>query len=190
MTAALAAAPAPTLTGLAALLPSLSLRAVELAEPVVFGTSPLADLRLLRILRDATSHGVRLHWTLAGLPCHPPRTHTHLVPPVRGTGEAAGQYAADWLAAYRYGDFYYRHGPGFVTVKDVRDGMNASRMVIDEGADVFEALAAAHTVAEAGPVDPAILDVAAEAGLLLRVADEVLVLPYRMRHWPVPYAAI
>jgi len=190
VTTALSAAPAPTLAGLAGLLPSLSLRAVELAEPVVFGTSPREDLQLLRILRDATSHGVRLHWTLAGRPCHPLRTHTHLVPPVRGTSEASAAYAASWTAAYRYGAFYYRHGPGFVTIKDVRDGASASRMVIDEGADVFEALAAAHTLAEAGPVDPAILDVAAEAGLLLRTGDDVLVLPYRMRHWPVPYSSI
>jgi len=31
---------------------------------------------------------------------------------------------------------------------------------------------------------------AEEAGLLLRDGDRLLVLPYRMRHWPVPYLAV
>lgn len=32
-------------------------------------------------------------------------------------------YVLTWSREYRYGCFYYRRGPGLVTVKDVRPGV-------------------------------------------------------------------
>lgn len=180
----------PTLDALSADLAAFALRTVTVTEPVDLSVSMDECLRLLRVLRDATSHAVRVSWTLSGPPNLPPRTHTHLIPPRSGTGEAAHRYAESWASAYRYGAFYYRLGPDFVAIKDVRDDADAARMVIDEGSETFLALAEAATRAEVEHVDAEVLETAAEAGLLLYTDDRMLVLPYRMRHWPVPYASI
>lgn len=180
----------PSLDALTPDLAALALRTVTVAEPVDLSVSTDECLRLLRVLRDATSHAVRVSWTLSGPPALPERTHTHLIPPQSGTGEAARRYADRWASAYRYGAFYYRLGPGFVAIKDVRDDADAARMVIDEGSEAFLALAEAATRAEVEHLDAEVLETAAEAGLLLYTDDRILILPYRMRHWPVPYASI
>lgn len=61
-------------------------------------------------------------------------------------------------------------------------------MVIEDRAASFVRLAEDPdgTVTAA---DGAMVADAVEADLALRVGDRVLVLPYRMRHWPVPYLA-
>lgn len=170
--------------------PGQAYRDVVLDAALPFGRSPEEDLELLRYLRDATEHGVRLRWRLDGVPDLPLRTHVHLVPPSDGVDAASSAYAEAWTAGYRYGSFYYRRGPGFVVVKDVRPGGEQLRMTIDEGAEHFLAMARAQTVDELDAPARDLLDTVAEAGLLLRAADRLLVLPYRLRHWPVPYLAI
>ncbi len=173
----------------AADLAGLSLTDVTAPEPLIFGQSAARDLDLLYLLREATSHAVRLRWTLAGTPCFPLLTHVHLVPPSGGVGAAAG-YARQWAAGYKYGSYYYREGPGFVTVKDVRAGGEPVRMTIADGAAHFQAMASARSRHELSDDAAALLEVAEQAGLLIRDADRLLVLPYRIRHWPVPYVAI
>jgi hypothetical protein len=160
----------------------------ELTLP--FGRSPTEDLDLLRRLRDATSHTVRLRWILGGLPALPLRSCVHLVPPRCGVDDATDEHARRWQADYRYGSYFYREGPGFVMVKDVRPGAEPRRLTIDEGADHFLAMTRATTVADldAAAIDQ--LDLAEEAELLVRHGDRLLTLPYRLRHWPVPYVAI
>jgi hypothetical protein len=173
---------------LAAALPSLALRVVHLPQPLEFGRCASEDLALLRLLRDATSHAVRLRWTLRGEPVFPPETHVHLVPPVGGAGASGTGYALRWAREYRYGCFYYRRGPGMVTVKDVRPGVPASRMVIEDGAETFLRLAEdPHGTVR--PDEEAMVADAVAADLALRIADVALILPFRMRHWPVPYLA-
>lgn len=168
----------------------LTYRTVELDTVLPFGRSPAGDLALLRYLRDATSHAVRLRWRLGGLPCFPLHTHVHVVAPDGGVDDDTTAYAASWRASYRYGSFFYRRGPGFVTVKDVRPESEPARFTIDEGADHFLAMAGAHTLDDLAPQAQELVDTVAEVGLLLRVDRRLLVLPYRMRHWPVPYLAV
>ncbi|MFV2012673.1 MULTISPECIES: DUF5825 family protein [unclassified Micromonospora] len=170
-------------------LAAWSLRTVTLPEPLDFGHSPEQDLAQLRFLRAVTSHAVRLRWTLRGRPSFPLDTHVHLVAPSAGTDQASRAYAGEWGLAYRYGSCYYRRGPGMVVVKDVRPGVQASRMVITDGADAFLRLAEDPSgVPAPGDVDAAA--VAVEAGLACAAGDAVLILPYRMRHWPVPHVAV
>jgi hypothetical protein len=165
------------------------IRAAEQDTTLAFGQSVAADLELMRFLREATSHAVRLRWTLAGVPLLPLSTHVHLLRPVAGVDAASSAYAMRWAAGYRYGTFFYRQGPGFVVVKDVRPDLPPSRMVIDSGAEHFVAMAAARTVGDLPPEAVDVLADAEEAGLVLRHDGHILVLPYRMRHWPVPYIA-
>jgi len=169
---------APTLT-----------RAAEQDTTLTFGESITGDLELMRYLREATSHAVRLRWTLAGVPLLPLETHVHLIRPVGGVDVASSGYAMRWAAGYRYGTFYYRQGPGFVVVKDVRPDVPPARMVIDSGAEHFVAMTSARTVGELAPEAVEVLADAEEAGLVVRHDEHILVLPYRMRHWPVPYIA-
>lgn len=163
---------------------------VSTGVPLVFGQSAAGDLDLLHLLREATSHVVRLRWTLAGIPRFPLRTHVHLVPPSGGVGAEAAGYAREWAAGYRYGSYYYREGPGFVMVKDVRPGDDPLRMTIGDGAAHFLAMARARAESDLADDTAALLDTAEQAGLLIRDSGRLLVLPYLMRHWPVPYAAI
>ncbi|MDG4765938.1 DUF5825 family protein [Solwaraspora sp. WMMD406] len=176
-------------------LPAWSLRTVTLPEPLEFGESPEQDLAQLRFLREVTSHAVRLRWTLRGRPLFPLETHVHLVAPSDAADQRSRAYAAEWGLAYRYGSFYYRRGPSLVVVKDVRPGVEQSRMVITDGFDAFLRLAGdlpAGGLSTSGPVtgDAEAAAVAVEAGLAVAAGDAVLILPYRMRHWPVPYVAV
>jgi hypothetical protein len=155
-----------------------------------FGRSAAEDFDLLRRLRDATSDAVRLRWILGGLPSLPLRSYVHLVPPLRGVDEATAEHARGWQADYRYGSYFYREGPGFVTVKDVRPGEEPRRLTIDEGSEHFLAMTTATTVADLDPEATELLEVAEEAELVIRQGDLLLTLPYRLRHWPVPYVAI
>ncbi|MFC5056553.1 DUF5825 family protein [Saccharothrix xinjiangensis] len=162
---------------------------VLVEEPVPAGADLDDDLRVLRFLRECTSHALRLDWVLGGRPLVGRRDLHHLVPPARGVGDAA-ECAAAWRAAYRYGAYYYRVGPGFVTVKDVRPDGEAAHLTIDgESADHFRALAEATSPSELDEATTGALADAVEFGLALRGEETVLVLPFRMRHWPVPYVA-
>lgn len=159
------------------------------AEPVRWGDDWHADLRRLKVLRKATGRAVRLRWQMIGAPPTALRNCVHLVPPAAGLDRAAAESAARWRAAYAYGSFHYRVGPGFVTVKDTRPGGDQSRMIISgEDADRFLALARGEAPRSAELA--AALAAMLEAGLALAAEDLVLVLPFRMRHWPVPFSAV
>ncbi|MFI6825020.1 DUF5825 family protein [Micromonospora sp. NPDC050187] len=181
---------AGTTQGLPPVTPELTYHTVDADTVLHFGRSPAEDLELLRYLRDVTSHAIRLRWRLAGLPCFPLHTHVHLVAPSGGVDADSAAHATAWAAGYRYGSFFHRRGPGFVAIKDVRPESEDARLTIDEGADHFLAMAEARTVDDLPPAARELVDTVAEAGLLLRVDQRLLVLPYRLRHWPVPYLAI
>lgn len=160
------------------------------AGPVPAGSDVDADLRLLWFLREATSHTLRVDWVLDGVPSLAPRDVAHVVPPRTGTSADATAYATAWRAAYRYGTYHYRRGPGFVTVKDVRpDGQPVHLTIDGESAAHFLALADTSTIADLAPDVVDALGDAVEYGLALRGDASFLLLPFRMRHWPVPYVA-
>jgi Family of unknown function (DUF5825) len=171
-------------------LAALANTTVAAGEPLVFGRSVATDLALLHLLREATSHAVRLRWTLAGVPSLPLRTHIHLIPPIGGAGDAAAAHAREWAAGYRYGACYYREGPGFVTIKDVRPGGEPVRMTIRDGAGHFLAMSRARDESDLAAQTAALLGTAEQAGLLIRHSGRLLILPYQIRHWPVPCVAI
>jgi hypothetical protein len=159
-------------------------------DPLVFGRSVAADLELLRCLREATGHTPGLSWRLAGRPRVPIRTHVHLTPPTDGVDPAAREYAARWRAQYHYGSFYYRQGPDFITVRDVRPGGDASRLVIRSGAADFRSMVDAHAVDDLTVAQREMVPTAVDAGLVLVADGALVVLPYRLRRWPVPASAI
>jgi hypothetical protein len=164
---------------------------VRIDGPVPAGEDVDEDLQLIRFLREATSHALRLDWVLGGLPLVELRNLTHLVPPTSGVNPSVDEYAASWRAAFRYGTYYYRRGPGFVLAKDVRPGGPAAHMTIDGiSAAQFVALAEASVVSQLDPEARDALDDAVSFGLALSGSRHFTVLPFHMRHWPVPVLAV
>jgi hypothetical protein len=161
----------------------------SIREPLHFGRSPETDLLHLHTLREATSRAERLTWVLAGAPGVPLRTLQHLVPPSDGVDDDARTYAGRWHAAYRYATYYYRQGPGFVTVKDVRGGDGVRMLIEDDDAAVFLRLAATTDTDALDPEARAAIPDAEDNDLLLRAGRRHLVLPYRLRHSPIPMTA-
>jgi hypothetical protein len=98
----------------------------------------------------------------------------HLHPP-------AGQTA--WASTFFLGKFHYRHGPGFMEVRDHRSG-NLNRIIIDEP-DYLEAIATLiRDPAAAIPGD--ILDDLVGEALVIPVGDRHWWAPYRPYRWPQP----
>lgn len=170
-------------------LESAPARRVRVAEPVRFGTSPDNDIEHLRMLRELTSRTIRVDWRIDGEPAFDLRDHVHLVPPAADDDDPP--IADEWRSGYRYGTLYYRNGPTFISVKDVRPGGEHARMTIDRtGTEHFRLLANRCRLDELPEDTLDALETALELGLAIRGREQFLLLPYRMRAWPVPYVAV
>jgi hypothetical protein len=92
------------------------------------------------------------------------------------------------VATRSYGSYYYRRGPGFVVVRDVRAAGDEQRLLIDQGSAEFLEMAEAAHADELSPAARRALPDAVDAGLAVVDDDLTMVLlPYRMRQWPVAY---
>lgn len=172
-------------------LAAMACMTIAITRPIRFGYDLDADLRHLRWLRDVTSHAIRLTWTLEGAPLLDRRDYCHLVPPSAFATLGNADVVTRWRSEFRYGTFYYRVGPGFVTVKDVRPGGDHARMTISgPDAALFSRLAqtSCHQAGDE-PLEAA-LSVMSGAGLARYTRSSLLVLPFRLRHWPVPFLSI
>jgi hypothetical protein len=149
-----------------------------------FGSSAAEDIGLLILLREATSRMIRLSWRLAGVPVIEFRSLVHLLPPIDGDGAESCSYAEFWRQQYRYGLYYYRCGPGFIQVKDVRPGGPGARMTIEDSG-LFQELVATASVDQLPEPAVEALNAAIDAGLAISGGANFAILPYRMQHWPV-----
>jgi Family of unknown function (DUF5825) len=153
------------------------------------------DIRLVGFLRESASRLLRLRWRLSVPPGVDLSLLVHLPPPLAPPADASGpaaDYARAWRAGYGFGHCYYRLGPDFVSIVDVRDPGSAARFVLDGQAPceafcqldgpVFLPGAPALTVELAGQLE--------EAGLLVRRDDWATLLPFRLSRWPVPCTAV
>lgn len=164
---------------------------VSVHDPVSVGLRIDEDLRLLRFLREITSHTIRLEWILAGRPLLHLSAFVHLIPPTGHADDAARACVEAWRGGYRYGAFYYRCGPDFVTIKDVRTGVEATHLTIGgDGSAHFRSLADGESLTDLNSGQRDALHDAVEAGLAVQGDDTFIMLPYRMRHWPVPFLAV
>lgn len=148
---------------------------------------PTAALQVIADVRDAMSAGRILGWRAETIPPAAAPLLWHLPPP-----SGVGQELRDWRARFRAGLCYYRRGPGFVQVKDVREPDDAAGIVLDQPAvlGVFSRCLRPTSLADLDPAEGDAAEALLAERLLLRIADEVLVLPYRMRRWPVPAMAL
>jgi hypothetical protein len=162
-----------------------------LAEPVGLGADDEFDVRFLWLLREAVSRSLRVEWTAGGPLPFDDAAVCHIPPPraERGGGADGDRSGDRWRSRYRFGLCYYRVGPAFVLLRDVRDSGEGARYRLEEPAAVaaWPGLEAPVRLTSA---DKGVRELAAllEAErLVLRRGEWATLLPFRMRHWPVPF---
>ncbi|WP_405778477.1 DUF5825 family protein [Streptomyces sp. NBC_00859] len=169
-------------------------RRAELYEPVDLASQrdPLSTIRALTLVRELTSHGIVVHWRLnlgetGDLDSW--RTLSHLYPPVElGGFPGAGTALEQWQSRFYVCKFIFRQGPGFLQVRDRRNGYLAS-LTLDEPSE----LGAVPTLlpgAMPNSVPSGVLAEFAAEDLVGTVGELVWWLPYRVRRWPFPSTVV
>ncbi|RZS45087.1 hypothetical protein EV193_101973 [Herbihabitans rhizosphaerae] len=148
---------------------------------VHFGQSAVRDALVLTVLREAMSNLVPVDWSARGDLPWPSRLVVHLPPPSVVDSESGGA----WRAEHRFGQCWYRVGPSFLVIKDVRPGRPKARTLVPgEWTEAFLALASGDGV----PRDEwqrVMLDRLVRARLAIMLDERGVVLPYRMCRWPI-----
>ena len=162
-------------------------RGVRFPHPVALvDEEPLGTLGALRVLREAEALGVPVRWrgTIgAGIDA---ASLVHLPPPECSNDEATDAIADEWRRQHRPGLCYYRIGPDFVFIKDIRVPSTGARFRLDGVVARFRALESVVDVADLDADTAGLLvDLEAEQ-LVLRLGPYATLLPNRMRRWPVP----
>lgn len=155
---------------------------VDLAAP----TSPAATVRALVLVRELTSHAVAVDWRVRPARDTDWRLLGHLYPPgeVIGVGPHGADVQREWAATFFLCRLVYRHGPGFVQVRDRRSG-DLSCLTVDDP-DYLAAIETLRAGAPVASVPEEILSDFVGEGLVGVVGDLAWWLPYRVRHWPWP----
>jgi hypothetical protein len=145
-------------------------------------------LAWIETLRDMTACAVPAEWTAgAGLEALAPLLF-HIVPPLNSGPPEMER----WRSLHRYGMCFWRGGPDFITLTDRRIESDAHQYVLDT-ADYIEVFSAAATVTpreRLAGLGPEALEELEAGKLILSIEGWSLALPFRMRHWPVPFTAI
>jgi uncharacterized protein DUF5825 len=147
---------------------------------------PQATLAVIRLLRDAAALGVKVAWRGTVGDGVDPGLLVHLDPPELSAGEPEAEAITDWRRRHQPGLCYFRLGPDFVFVKDVRVPGSSSRFRLDGMVDAFRALEPVVEVASLDTAASALLTDLDEERLVLRFGELATLLPIRMRRWPVP----
>jgi hypothetical protein len=138
------------------------------------------------LLRELTSWAIVTDWQLlVGEHLDVWQRLNHLHPPRQLPDHPdAEEVLAGWRDTFYLCKCVYRHGPGFVQVRDRRSG-SLLRFTIDDP----EYLAAIETLLPGAPSDavpPGVLDDFIAEGLAGVAGDLAWWLPYRVRRWPYP----
>jgi hypothetical protein len=149
----------------------------------LFGPAPGdAAAAWFRVLRDLASCAVQVDWRCS-LDCVIAlEALSHLPPPATGSPHPGGEKTA------RFGSFYWRSGPGFVSVRDSRRS-GVRLFVLDDPASRDTFVKAVDSVA-ADSIDACTRQPLEDEGLVINIGGWLTAVPYRMRHWPVPFRAI
>lgn len=160
-------------------------RHVTLPRPV--DVTDAADaawsVRALSFVGDLSSLAISVDWQLhTGPDPDAWRHYSHLHPPtaVLGTTDPAATALA-WRNAYYICKCVFRHGPGFIQVRDRRYG-ELRRFTIDEP-EYHDAIGALTDGARADAIPRPILDDLMGETLVLRLGDHLWWAPYRVRRW-------
>ena len=141
---------------------------------------PELALSGLVLVRELTRIGMGVDWRLHCSAEYPVHLLRHLFPPKEVTGaEEAGRL---WRSSYRFGDLFYRQGPGFVHVRDSRHG-GARLLTIAQEAHL-EGMRQLDAGAITETLTPSVLQDFRRLGLIADVGPWAWWLPYRIQRWP------
>ncbi|MFG2064599.1 RiPP maturation radical SAM C-methyltransferase [Micromonospora sp. NPDC048871] len=143
---------------------------------------PATAVLALELVRELTAWGVVVDWRLHLDPGGPPAALTHLHPPAEIVG-AATEQRLSWVDGFFLGRLSYRQGPGFLEIRDHREGV-LNRIIVDDPA-YLDAIGRLVRDPAARVSAPILSELAAES-LILAVGDRHWWAPYRPRRWPQP----
>jgi hypothetical protein len=138
----------------------------------------------LVVVRELTSHGIAVDWTLR-LPDRSPdwRPLSHLHPPTAVLCNDDDDIATAWRDSFHIAKCGYRHGPGFIEVRDHRTD-SFRRLVIrnPQHDQVIQPLLRGVPATDLAEAATARYQ---RAGLLHRAGRYLWWTPYRIRRWPL-----
>ena len=156
----------------------------------IFGAVELTQFRLaaetLRLVRDLTSCQVRVEWSVVAAE-HATHALHGLHPPV-SMGGAPEKALTLWRERFRFGILYWRAGPGFAIIRDARQSA-INHFTLDE-AEYVDAVWRGHAGRGLADADASALRVLSNEGLIYHLGDFPVFLPYRMKHWPIPFNSV
>jgi hypothetical protein len=164
-------------------------RRETLHAPVTLDASaPERTLAFVAWLRDLHADTVEVAWRAVIDPRLDTTLLHHLPPPMPPENVDWTDAVHRWQAAFRPAMCYYRLGPGFVQIKDVRQAETAARFLLDEPPLVaaFTRCLRPARITDLSPAEYGVAQTLVRERLLLRVGDWATTLPSRMRRWPVP----
>jgi hypothetical protein len=145
-------------------------------------------VHVIAVLRDRLGAGRDTRWrgeVVAPVDVRPLR---HLPPPIEVPGRADADQLRQWRTDFRAGRCFYRLGPGFVQIKDVREPGRFEIVTLTEPDLIglfLDCLTPTRCSTLGQPARQA-LRVLAGRDLVLVVGEYAVTLPHRMRRWPVP----
>ncbi|GHE14344.1 DUF5825 family protein [Streptomyces alanosinicus] len=162
-------------------------RYAELDEPVSLSSPTPRDLHALDFVRVATARGLLVRWQLrAGRRADPALTArdlTHLQPPVSLDGARSAERLSEWWNRFYIGRCVWRRGPGFVQIRDRREGVlqrfNLLQPAYVQAVDLLEQQ-------QVSGVDPDVLAALRAEHLVLDFGGLDWWAPCLIDRWPVP----
>ncbi|MFF3062780.1 DUF5825 family protein, partial [Streptomyces sp. NPDC057909] len=164
--------------------------AVHISAPIPLAGDACYAIHFLRFLQHASTTGIAVTWTAATLPDIDPSLLSHLQPPQPPRpGHPTAPAVTQWRETYRYGACYYRAGPDFYRIRDARDPHRIARLTLAQPLAVagFSTLCRPTRADRQASGTQRLATDLLSRRLLLTVDEWQLALPYRMRHWPIPY---
>lgn len=167
-------------------------RHVELGG-VVDVTDPAAGretVAALALVRDLTSYGIVVSWTIRLAEGDPLSLLLgHLYPPADVLGTSYGaEVVQAWRRKFYVGKCFWRRGPGFIEVRDRRSARLARMTIADPG--FITAIEAMTAGAELSRIPRGVLAELSRARLAHAVGEHAWWVPYRIRRWPSPPLAV
>lgn len=157
---------------------------VDIPDPFPLGRTAVESAKFIAGLRDLMSAGAVARWRGAVTPALTESAALHHLPPPHGAEEVLGP----WRSRFRLGLCYYRRGPDFIHIKDIRDPSAGAAYVLDDPLLVraFTRCLSPTRLPDVAVDERAAIDLLLAEHLLLRLDDCVVTLPYHMRRWPIP----
>jgi len=159
---------------------------IVLTQPLDLGDPHALDA--IRLIRDCVAVGITVDWSVSSPGAVDPVELMHLCPPASFPGF---EPLLDSWRDFCFGVLYWRRGPDFAVVRDIRPGFEPAWYELEDAAsmELFGRLCVPQPRADCERFGSAFDELRA-ARLVLTIGDACLALPYRIHKWPVPFLSV